>query len=119
MDAHSLAMSPYYPNVHIRVYTTQYLDPRRPEWLRNPFSGSSRSRNDELMKLQECCLAVVDVSSAHANFCALPLTPITCYLLYDSPCTALLLARGDCHLYQVFHYLFRDDIQDIASSARG
>jgi hypothetical protein len=68
MDAHSLAMSPCYPNVRIRVYTTQYLDPRRPEWLRNPFSGSSRSRDDELMKLQECCLAVVDVSSAHANF---------------------------------------------------
>jgi hypothetical protein len=27
MDAHSLVVSPLYPNVHMTIYTTKYLDP--------------------------------------------------------------------------------------------
>jgi hypothetical protein len=67
MDAHSLALSPSYPNVHIRVYTTQYLDPRDVQSGFETFFLPCPAVEMMNSWLHECCLAVVDVSSAHAN----------------------------------------------------
>ncbi|KAJ8586339.1 hypothetical protein M405DRAFT_823556 [Rhizopogon salebrosus TDB-379] len=70
IPAHGRALLGHVSSLSRRTYSSlQNIQPqpRHPEWPRNPFSGLSRSRNDEPNEPQEHRPVAVDVSCAHAN----------------------------------------------------